>query len=102
MAENVLDEVRRRGDKWALGMMLVLLGSVRLWTGRGYDAITSVEEARDLLTAIDDEFGGVQATATLGRALVAQGRIDEGLDLLAGPAARSEEHTSERKSIMRR
>src|SRR3546814_11850617 len=68
-------------------MMLVLLGSVRLWTGRGSDAITSLEEARALFPAIDDEFGGVQATATLGRALVPQGRIDHGLDLLAGPAA---------------
>src|SRR3546814_13242017 len=82
-------------------MMLVLLGSVRLWTGRGSDAITSLEEARALFTAIDDEFGGVQATATLGRALVAQGRIDEGLDLLAGPAASSAEsaaHPDERAS----
>src|SRR3546814_17973709 len=91
MAENVLDEVRRRGDKWALGMMLVLLGSVRLWTGRGSDAIPSLEEASALFTAIDAAFGGVQATATLGRAHVAQGRSCGGPDLLAGPEARSEE-----------
>ena len=34
MAESIIGDVRQRGDRWALGMMLVLIGGVRLWTGR--------------------------------------------------------------------
>ena len=33
IAEKIVPVGRELGDKWALGMSLVLLGSVRLWTG---------------------------------------------------------------------
>ena len=33
MAEAILADDRRIGDRWAIGMMLILAGSVRLWTG---------------------------------------------------------------------
>ena len=84
MAEAGLDDVRARGDRWALGMMLVLIGSVRLWTGRPESAVPILEEARANLMAIDDAFGGLQASATLGRALVSAGRIAEGFAILPG------------------
>ena len=84
MAELGLDDVRQRGDRWALGMMLVLIGSVRLWTGRAASAVPFLEEACDHLTAIDDMFGRLQATAHLGRALVSSGRVLEGFAVLPG------------------
>jgi class 3 adenylate cyclase/tetratricopeptide (TPR) repeat protein len=83
MAVGMLDETRRR-DRWALGMMLVLIGSVRLWTGRAAEAIPSLEEAREIFHGMDDTFGRAQADAVLGRALVSAGRIAEGFAILPG------------------
>ncbi len=86
MAESIIVDDRRGLDRWALGMMLVLAGSVRLWTGRTLSAIDRLREARDLFEEINDEFGRAQAVAVLGRALVMAGRIDEGLDTVASLA----------------
>jgi tetratricopeptide (TPR) repeat protein len=82
MAEAIVDEIRARGDKWAVGMMLVLMGSVRLWTGRALAAIPSLEEAQGLFGDIDDHFGAVQAGAVLGRALVVTGQLEAGFATL--------------------
>jgi hypothetical protein len=64
--------------------MLVLIGSVRLWTGRPQAAIPILEEAREHLIAIDDGFGIRQASAHLGRALVCVGRVEEGFAVMPG------------------
>jgi hypothetical protein len=84
MAEGVIHEIREGGDRWALGMLLVLVGSVRLWTGRPASAVPFLEEALANLEAIDDTFGILQANTHLGRALVCSGRIDEGFAHLPG------------------
>lgn len=91
LAEELLRSDRGGFDRWALGMMLVLAGSVRLWTGRAQRAIEHLQEARELFEAINDVGGHAQASAVLGRALVLAGRIDEGLVTVAarlpgGPA----------------
>jgi hypothetical protein len=82
MAASILDDVRRRNDRWALGMMLVLVGSVRLWTGRAEQAVGCLAEARDLFVEIDDTQGRFQAGAVLARALLCTGRVAEGLAVL--------------------
>lgn len=82
MALTIIDEVRRRNDRWALGMMLVLIGSVRLWTGRATQAVPCLVEARDLFIEIDDAQGRFQSGVVLGRALIALGRVAEGLAVL--------------------
>jgi class 3 adenylate cyclase/tetratricopeptide (TPR) repeat protein len=84
LAESIIDDVRRRNDRWALGMMVVLLGCVRLWTGRANSAIPFLTEAHDLFVEIDDGTGRMQASVNLGRALVAAGRVEEGLAILPG------------------
>ena len=84
MADSIIDDVRQRGDRWALGMMLVLIGGIQLWSGRPATAVESLEEARDMFAAIDDDFGLLQANATLGRALVSAGRISEGFAAMPG------------------
>ncbi|MDQ2651302.1 MAG: tetratricopeptide repeat protein, partial [Actinomycetota bacterium] len=84
MAESILDDTRRRNDRWALGMILVLLGSTRLWTGRPKQAIPFLSEAHELFVEIDDTTGGIQSSLALGRARISSGQIDDGLALLPG------------------
>ena len=82
MAEAILAEDSRGWDRWGLGMMLVLSGSIRLWTGRTQAAIERLREARTLFEEIHDDFGLAQASGVLARALVMAGRVDEGLALV--------------------
>jgi class 3 adenylate cyclase/tetratricopeptide (TPR) repeat protein len=101
MAEAILDDEQQGGDRWALGMMLVLAGSVRLWTGYTGAAIERLEAARDLFAGIGDDFGIWQSSAVLGRALVLAGRIDEGLALVATLGAPSgDSNASEREHLV--
>jgi class 3 adenylate cyclase/tetratricopeptide (TPR) repeat protein len=83
MAEEILTDDRQSGDRWAIGMMLILAGSVRLWTGRTLSAIDRLREARTLFEGIHDDFGHAQSSAILGRALVLAGHVEEGLDMVA-------------------
>jgi len=69
------------GDRWARGMLLLLAGSVQLWSGRTAEALERLGEAHRAFDAIGDHFGLVQSSAVLGRALVLGGRIDEGIRL---------------------
>ena len=93
MAESILEETRRR-DRWALGMLLVLIGSVRLWTGRAQSAVPCLEEAQEIFLGMDDAFGRMQANAVLGRAMVASGRIAEGFAIMPGSRPEEVEHLS--------
>jgi GH15 family glucan-1,4-alpha-glucosidase len=52
LAEQILGEARERGDRWAAGMMLVLLAALRLWTGRATSAIEPAREARELFERV--------------------------------------------------
>ncbi|MET0802448.1 MAG: adenylate/guanylate cyclase domain-containing protein, partial [Acidimicrobiales bacterium] len=45
LAERLLLETSNRGDKWAEGMMRMLVASVRLWSGRAEEAIGPAEDA---------------------------------------------------------
>ena len=83
MADEILAGDRRGGDRWAIGMMLVLSGSARLWTGRTNSAVERLREAQELFDGIGDDFGYSQAAAVLGRALVLAGHVQEGLDTVA-------------------
>jgi hypothetical protein len=60
-------------------MMLMLLGSVRMWSGRADEAIAPTEEAAGALEKAGDLGAKVQAVGLLARVLVATGRIDDGL-----------------------
>ena len=82
MAEAILDDARVGWDRWGFGMMLILAGSVRLWTGRTLGAIERLEEAKEVFSEIGDVFGQSQAIAVLGRALVLAGRVDDGLAMV--------------------
>jgi class 3 adenylate cyclase/tetratricopeptide (TPR) repeat protein len=99
MVESVLRDDLRVGDRWALGMMLVLSGSIRLWTGRTSTAVARLEEAMAMFDGMADDFGHANAAAVLGRALVLAGRVEEGLALVA-PRELTSEDASERDQAL--
>jgi ATP/maltotriose-dependent transcriptional regulator MalT len=94
LADQVLDEAEDRDDPWAIGMMLALRGSLRLWTGRSAAAIAPAEQATERFRAMGDWYGQLLAQGVLGRALIAQGRIDDGFDQLDEAAAVAASTTS--------
>ncbi|MET0728265.1 MAG: adenylate/guanylate cyclase domain-containing protein [Acidimicrobiales bacterium] len=100
LAEALLKNVSGRGDRWANGMMLVLAGSVRLWTGQTLSAIESLQEAAVLFEDMGDHFGRVQSSAVLGRALVLSGRVAEGLAIAASMGAPEGAEVTDRERMM--
>ncbi len=67
----------RESDKWAQGMMLVLLANLRLWRGRAKAALPLATEARDLFQSIGDHYGKAMALAALARSIAATGDAAE-------------------------
>jgi tetratricopeptide (TPR) repeat protein len=77
LASDVLREGSESADRWANGMMGVLLANVAMWTGRPTVAIERSREARSQFQEIRDQWGEVMSIAPAARALGALGRIDE-------------------------
>jgi len=67
----------RESDKWAHGMMLVLLANLRLWRGRAKAALPLASEARDLFHSISDHYGRAMALAAVARSQAAIGNVEE-------------------------
>ncbi len=78
-----------KGDRWALGNVLIMSGSARLWTGRMTGAIERAREAQTLFHDISNQEGWFQADWLLARALLLSGRWQEGLDVMEGIASDS-------------
>lgn len=70
------------GDRWALGMMEVLLADIALWRGRAEECVTRGRDAIELFRAIGDDWAETQASAPVVRALTKLGRFGEAMDLL--------------------
>lgn len=84
LALSVLEDLRDRNDKWALGMVLLLLASVHVWQGRAGRAAQEAEEAGTAFATINDRQGEMRAggararsLAALGRSAAARGAIDD-------------------------
>jgi tetratricopeptide (TPR) repeat protein len=77
LASDVLRDGSESANRWATGMMSVLLANVALWTGRPTVAIERAQEARRLFLEIGDRWGEVQSIAPATRALGCLGRVDE-------------------------
>jgi hypothetical protein len=82
LSSGLLDEAEERGDPWAIGMMLGLQASLRLWTGRVQDAIPPAEEAVRRFRAMGDWYGQLLGLGVLGRALVSLGRFEDAWEVL--------------------
>ncbi|HEV8208329.1 MAG TPA: adenylate/guanylate cyclase domain-containing protein [Acidimicrobiia bacterium] len=91
LASDVLREGSESADRWANGMMGVLLANVAMWTGRPTVAIERSREARLLFQEIGDRWGEVQSIAPAARALGCLGRVDEAEALHAEVATFTDE-----------
>ena len=58
--QRLLPETGHRGDMWAVGMLRMLIASVRLWSGRADEALVPAEEAAGAMVRADDLGGGVR------------------------------------------
>ncbi len=90
LLDTVLPETRRRGDPWALSIMLTLQASLELWTGQPRPAAESAREALSEATRAKDAFHEAHARSLLGRALVATGDVGDGLQELETAFAHAE------------
>lgn len=93
LADEVIEEARKAGDRWAHAMTLVLQASVALWLGRAGRAVESAREANTIFEAIDDVYGRGLALANLARASADVGRVSEARAVLeeAGAALDAQE-----------
>lgn len=69
------------GDRWALGMMEVLLADIALWRGRSEECVDRGRHAIELFRGMGDQWAEVQASAPVVRALTKLGRFGEADDL---------------------
>jgi tetratricopeptide (TPR) repeat protein len=83
LAEQIAVEGGETGNRWAVGMMNVLLANVSLWRGHGEECLRRGRQALTLFRDINDPWGEVQAAAPTARALASLGRFNEYLQLLA-------------------
>src|SRR5262249_4254807 len=83
LAEHIAVDGRETGNRWAVGMMNVLLANVRLWSGRMNESVARGGEAIALFQEIGDRWGGVRATGAVVRSLAELGRDTEYADTLA-------------------
>jgi tetratricopeptide (TPR) repeat protein len=77
LAEQIAVEGLETGNRWAVGMMDVLLADVSLWRGRSEEAVREGRSALELFRDIGDRWGETQASAPVVRALAELGRRDE-------------------------
>jgi tetratricopeptide (TPR) repeat protein len=77
LAEQIALEGHDTGNRWAVGMMNVLLANIALWRGRGEECVQRGREAVKLFRSINDRWAEAQATAPLARALASLGRFKE-------------------------
>jgi class 3 adenylate cyclase/tetratricopeptide (TPR) repeat protein len=78
---HVLHKIAESGDRWAHGMVLVLQANIRQWEGRTAEAVEPATEAMRMFEGIADIRGQGLSYATLGRVLVASGRVQEAFAL---------------------
>jgi class 3 adenylate cyclase/tetratricopeptide (TPR) repeat protein len=91
LASDVLRDGSESTNRWATGMMSVLLANVAMWTGRPETAIERSMDARRLFQEIGDQWGLVQSIAPAVRALGCLGRVDEADALHAEVASFTDE-----------
>jgi class 3 adenylate cyclase/tetratricopeptide (TPR) repeat protein len=87
IARDVLREASDVGNRWASGIMQVLLANVGLWRGQTTDAVEQAEAARTVFCELEDAWGELQALAPMARALACLGRGGEARDALDAMAA---------------
>src|SRR5438309_5205401 len=83
LGQQVIEIARKNGDRWAFGMMSLLLGLCGMWRGRTNEAVTRAREAREVFVEVGDAWGQYRALMPLVQSLTLSGRVDEARSLLA-------------------
>ncbi len=82
LANQISIEAGEGGDRWAEGMMEVLLANIACWRGHGEDCVRRGRHAMAMFKSMGDDWGYLQAAAPTARALGTLGRFREAQDLL--------------------
>ena len=83
IAEHISIEGRETGNRWAVGMMDVLLANVALWSGRTRECVERGTDAIELFQEIGDRWGEMMSTGSVIRAHAELGQDDEYASALA-------------------
>ena len=81
LGEAVRADLGSDTDRWALGMMSLLLASTRLFSGRTEESLELAIEARAHFDAVNDLNGQLRAITTVARCLTSLGRVAEAREL---------------------
>jgi class 3 adenylate cyclase/tetratricopeptide (TPR) repeat protein len=76
IAEHISIEGRETGNRWAVGMMDVLLANVALWSGRTRECVERGTDAIELFQEIGDRWGEMMSTGSVIRAHAELGQDD--------------------------
>lgn len=82
LAELILREAGELGNRWAGGIMHVLLANIAVWRGEPTVAIQAAGAARLVFQELADAWGELQSITPLVIAHIALGRVDEAENLL--------------------
>jgi tetratricopeptide (TPR) repeat protein len=87
LASRQITEARDQGDRWALGMMTVLLASAQHWQGHIRASVEALEDARQIFVDIGDHWGQLRAVMSLARGLQAIGQREDAESILVSAEA---------------
>ncbi len=82
LVTEVLPDIQRRGDPWAEAVLVGLLASIELWSGRADHSRELAEQSRQLALRAEESGLLIDARLIEGRALVSRGRVAEGTAVL--------------------
>jgi tetratricopeptide (TPR) repeat protein len=77
LAERILREATELGNRWAAGIMRVLVANISLWRGEPAKALEYATESRAAFQELGDPWGELQAIAPAAFALNAELRATE-------------------------
>jgi len=77
LAEQILQEATELGNRWAAGIMRVLLANVALWRGEPTETLEYAIAARTVFQELNDPWGELQSIGPLALGLNAQLRTTE-------------------------
>ncbi len=85
LAHQIANEMDT-GDRWALGMMDVLLADIALWRGRAEECVERGVQSIRLFREMNDHWAEVMVSAPVVRAFTKLGRFSEAIATLDGMA----------------
>lgn len=82
LGRDIFESAKRRGDRWAQAMMLVVVGATEMWMGHATAAAKRASHAVQLFERMNDDSWLKQAISLEARSLAASGRVELSLERL--------------------